>query len=193
MESTNPVEILAKVQGQLQKRGARTIRGIGRVFRIFDDDGNRKIDQEEFYWGLKDMQIEITKREACILLDSFDLDQDGSVNFDEFLVGIRGDPSDVRKKWIHKAFQKFDKDGNGRITSADLKGVYNSSMHPKVMSGEMTEDDVFVDFLKNFGDKNGDGKITRQEWDDYYAAVSSSIDSDEHFVLCMKRAWKLDE
>ena len=110
MESEDPAEILQKVKDQLQKRGARTIRGIGRVFRIFDDDGNRKIEQEEFYWGLRDMQIEVSKREAAILLDSFDLDHDGTVNFDEFLVGIRGDPSAVRKKWIHKAFQKFDKD-----------------------------------------------------------------------------------
>lgn len=183
MESSNPQEILEKVREQLKKRGARTIRGMGRVFRIFDDDGNRKIDQEEFYWGLKDMQVDITKREAGILLDSFDLDQDGSVNFDEFLIGIRGDPSEVRKKWIHKAFYKFDKDGNGVITAADLKGVYNCSMHPKVISGELTEDDVFVEFLQNFGDKNKDGKITRQEWDDYYAAVSASIDKDEYFVL----------
>ena len=192
MESTHPTEILVKVKDQLQKRGARTIRGIGRVFRIFDDDGNRKIDQEEFYWGLKDMGVDVTKREAAILLDSFDLDQDGSVNFDEFLVGIRGQPNEVRQKWIHRAFQKFDKDGNGTITSADLKGVYNCSMHPKVVSGEKTEDDVFVEFLQNFGDKNRDGKITRQEWDDYYAAVSSSIDNDDHFVLCMKRAWQLE-
>ena len=183
MESRDPVEILQKVREQLQKRGARTIRGIGRVFKIFDDDGNRKIEQEEFYWGMRDMQVEISKREAAILLDSFDLDHDGTVNFDEFLVGIRGEPAEVRKKWIHKAFLKFDKDGNGTITAADLKGVYNCSMHPKVISGEMTEDDVFVDFLKNFGDKNGDGKITMQEWDDYYAAVSSNIDNDDHFIL----------
>jgi Ca2+-binding EF-hand superfamily protein len=162
------------------------------VFRIFDDDGNRKIEQEEFYWGMRDMQVEITKREAQLLLDSFDLDNDGTVNFDEFLIGIRGDPSPARKKYIHKAFQKFDKDGNGVITAADLKGVYNCSMHPKVQSGELTEDDVFVDFLKNFGDKNGDGKITRQEWDDYYAAVSSSIDNDDHFIMCIKRAYSLD-
>jgi hypothetical protein len=45
--------------------------------------------------------------------------------------------------------------------------------------------------LKNFGDKNGDGKITKSEWDDYYQAVSANIDNDEHFVECMKIAWRL--
>ena len=87
-----------------------------------------------------------------------------------------------RQAMADKAFLKFDKDGNGRIEAADLKGVYNCSFHPKVISGEMTEDQVFLEFLANFGDKNKDGRIDRQEWNDYYSAVSASIDNDEHFV-----------
>jgi Ca2+-binding EF-hand superfamily protein len=120
-----------------------------------------------------------------------DTDDDGTVNFDEFLVAVRGKPNSKRQAIIDKAFLKFDSDGNGEITSADLKGIYDTSMHPKVQAGKMTEDEVFVEFLANFGDKNRDGKITRAEWTDYYAAVSSSIDNDDHFVNLMKSAWKL--
>jgi calcyphosin len=64
-----------------------------------------------------------------------------------------------RQAIADKAFLKFDKDGNGYIDASDLKGVYNCSFHPKVISGEMTEDQVFLEFLANFGDKNRDGKI----------------------------------
>ena len=56
----------------------------------------------------------------------------------------------------------------------------------------MTEDEVFTEFLQNFGDKNRDGCITKAEWNDYYAAVSSSIDDDDHFVELMKTAWGLE-
>ena len=52
-------------------------------------DGNRKVDKEEFYWGLKDFGVNFTKREAMILLDYLDTDDDGYVNYNEFLVGIR--------------------------------------------------------------------------------------------------------
>ena len=65
-------------------------------------------------------------------------------------------------------------------------------MHPKVQRGELTEDQVFMEFLGNFNDKNKDGKVDREEWNEYYAAVSSSIDNDDHFVQLMKSAWKLD-
>lgn len=45
-----------------------------------------------------------------------------------------------RQAITDKAFLKFDKDGNGYIDAQDLKGVYNCNFHPKVISGEMTED-----------------------------------------------------
>ena len=127
-----------------------------------------------------------------ILLQALDTSEDGFVDFDEFLKGIRGQPNQHRQAVIDQAFFKFDKDGNGVVTSADLRVVYDTSFHPKVQTGEMTEDDVFIEFLASFGDKNGDGKITRAEWNDHYAAVSSNIDHDEHFVQLMRRAWKLD-
>jgi hypothetical protein len=73
-------------------------------------------------------------------------------------------------------------DGSGYITASDLKVVYNVNMHPKVISGDITEDEAFLEFLANFGDKNNDGNITKEEWNDYYAAVSASIDGDEQFV-----------
>ena len=73
-----------------------------------------------------------------------DTNQDGKLDFDEFLKGIknrkiikgiRGKPNARRQAMIDKAFLKFDKDGNGVITSIDLRGVYNCKAHPKVQNG----------------------------------------------------------
>ena len=82
--------VLEKVRSQIQARGAKTIRGLGRTFRNFDSfDGNHKIDREEFYSGLCEIQVRVTRDEANTLMALFDTDGDGYVNFDEFLVGIR--------------------------------------------------------------------------------------------------------
>ena len=106
---------------------------MGRAFKSIDSyNGDRKIDKEEFYIGLKEFGAAISKKEAEVLLDYLDTDRDGFVNFDEFLVGIRGKPNAKRQAFIDKSYFKFDKDGDGRITSADLRGVYNCSSHPKV-------------------------------------------------------------
>ena len=184
-------ELVGKLRDQLNARGAKTIRGLSRAFKIVDDSGNRKIDAQEFFYGLQDMGCQFSKDETDALMAHFDTNKDGNINFDEFLVGLRGSLNEARQAVVDAAYSKFDADGSGKITASDLRGVYNCTAHPKVISGEMTEDEVFLEFLACFGDKNNDGCITKAEWDDYYAAVSSNIDNDDHFVELICNAWKL--
>lgn len=56
-----------------------------------------------------------------------DTNDDGFVDYNEFLIGVRGKPNVKRQTFIDKAYFKFDKDGDGFITAADLRGVYNCS------------------------------------------------------------------
>ena len=196
MQSKREVaDILEHVRDRLQHRGVKTIAGLGRTFRALDSyDGNKKVDAEEFKVGLKENGAVVSDREAMTLMEFFDTDGDGHVNFDEFLVGIRGQLNARRKAIVEKAFLKFNKnDKDDWIDAEDLEGVYDVSMHPKYQSGQMSKKQVFDEFLANMGDKNRDGKITKEEWFDYYAAVSANIDNDDHFVLLMRNAWKLDE
>ena len=185
--------VLAYIRDTLQRRGARGIRGLGRVFRQMDSfDGNRKVDRNEFMVGLRECGVQLEDQQMGELFDYFDKEKDGTMCFDEFLVGIRGTLNGRRQAMVDKAFLKFDRDGNGVINANDLRGVYNASMHPKVQKGEATEDQIFQEFLSSFNDRNRDGQIDRDEWNDYYAAVSASIDNDDHFVLLMKMAWRLE-
>ncbi len=81
------------------------MRGLSRAFKNFDSyNGNRKIDKEEFYIGLREYGVQISKKEAETLLDYLDTDQDVQVNLDEFLIGIRGIPNAARQAYIDKAF-----------------------------------------------------------------------------------------
>ena len=68
-------------------------------------------------------------------------------------------------------------------------------MNPEFLEGRKTRDEILQDFLNNFDGARGnnDGVVTRQEWDDYYAAVSANIDNDNHFIQLMRNAWKLDQ
>ena len=59
--------VLEKMRAQINARGAKTIRGLGRVFRNFDSfDGNHKIDAQEFFSGLREIQVDINQEEAKV-------------------------------------------------------------------------------------------------------------------------------
>eukprot|EP00330_Aristerostoma_sp_ATCC50986_P011951 CAMPEP_0114576602 /NCGR_PEP_ID=MMETSP0125-20121206/1338_1 /TAXON_ID=485358 ORGANISM="Aristerostoma sp., Strain ATCC 50986" /NCGR_SAMPLE_ID=MMETSP0125 /ASSEMBLY_ACC=CAM_ASM_000245 /LENGTH=121 /DNA_ID=CAMNT_0001765229 /DNA_START=47 /DNA_END=413 /DNA_ORIENTATION=+ len=82
--------VLQKVRSSLQSRGVASIASLGRAFRQMDSyDGNKKLSKDEFYNGLKDYGVDITKQEANALFGLFDKDGDGTINYDEFLIGVR--------------------------------------------------------------------------------------------------------
>lgn len=85
-------------------------------------------------------------------MNYLDTSNDGLVDFNEFLTGIRGQPDAERAEVIQRAFNKFDMYGQGLIQISDLEACFQCPKHPKILSGEMTNNDVFVAFQATFGD-----------------------------------------
>jgi Ca2+-binding EF-hand superfamily protein len=55
-----------------------------------------------------------------------------------------------RRNLCNKAFKIMDKDKSGVLNKDDIKGVYNATKHPDVISGKKTEDDILGEFLDTF-------------------------------------------
>ena len=80
---------LALLREQLIARGARGIVGLQRKFRIMDDDGSKSLNLVEFKKGIKECALKLTELQLSLLFSYFDKDRSGSVDFDEFIIGIR--------------------------------------------------------------------------------------------------------
>ena len=61
------------------------------------------------------------------------------------------------------------------IDIRNLNRVFNADNHPKVVSGEITQERAFDEFSWNFNDHSGAGKIQQCDWNDYYGAVRASL------------------
>ncbi|KAM6948174.1 calcyphosin-like protein [Aplochiton taeniatus] len=157
-----------------------------------DDDGSKSLDLQEFKKGLDTYGVALSKEDVQQIFTLIDKDGSGTLDFEEFLKNLRPPMSSSRIEVISEAFKKLDKTGDSLVTVEDLRGVYNVTQHPKFKSREWTEDQVFLSFLSSFDSPNDkDGKVTQEEFLNYYSGVSASIDDDAYFVVMVKNAWKL--
>lgn len=172
--------------------------GLGRLFKIFDDDQSHNLNHAEFKKAIKDFRVNLSDKEIDSLYKIFDNDNSGSIDYEEFLRGVRGEMNEFRRNLALRAFKIMDKDGSGTIDISDIRGVYNAKQHPEVKAGKKTEDEILFEFLDTFEQHHSDnvadkrdGGVSVGEWIEYYNHVSMSIDEDVYFETMMNTVWNL--
>jgi calcyphosin len=126
------------------------------------------VSSEDFKWGLYDYGVHLTDEEFDLVLGAFDRNNDGMIDFTEFLVTLRGDLSPARLVLIEEAFRRLDKDGSGVVTLSDLVAVYSTKFHPEVIAGRKTHEQAVTEFMSQWDTKDKDGIITYDEFVEYY-------------------------
>lgn len=125
------------------------------------------------------------------------------IDYDEFLREIVGEMNPRRTAIVKRAFDVMDANGNGVIELSDIKGRYSARMHPEVLQGHKTEDEVLYEFLDTFEAhyqvRHPESKashlreINIDEWNEYYNNISCSIDNDDYFDLMITNAYNLND
>ena len=68
--------------------------------KIMDDDGSRQLSRGELKNGLRDYGIDLTPTELEQVFLYFDRDRSGSIDIDEFLLGLQGEMNERRKAMV---------------------------------------------------------------------------------------------
>ncbi|PHT29227.1 Calmodulin-like protein 5 [Capsicum baccatum] len=100
---------------------------VGRVFHMFDRNGDGKITRKELNDSLQNLGIYIPEMELVQMIEKIDINRDGFVDMEEFgtlyqsIMDERDEEEDMRE-----AFNVFDQNGDGFITVEELRSVLSS-------------------------------------------------------------------
>jgi calmodulin len=127
------------------------------AFQIFDKDGNGCITTKELGTVMRSLGQNPTEEELKSMIDEVDCNKDGTVDFKEFLGLMARQMKDSETiDELIEAFKVFDRDGNGVITSYELRYVMTSA-------GEKLSEDEIDEIIRE-ADVDNDGNINYEEF-----------------------------
>lgn len=182
-------EILAARAG-----GFQSLRDIGRQFMVLDKDKSGTITREELQKGLELMlrgyNVTLSRAENERVFQAFDLDGSGTITYSEFIRGIRGGMNSARRDIVKQAFQMLDSNSDGTLTPSEIAKKFNVSQHPRVLSGEWTEQKVVDTFLQSW-DIHHHGEVSEDDFMEYFEWISSNITDDAYFELMIRNSFHI--
>ena len=126
------------------------------VFRAMDKNGDGKLSKDELLEEYTKMMGEADAREEVErIMKEVDSDNNGFIDYSEFLKGSIDSSKILSVDNLKLAFQMFDQDGSGTISAAELKKVIAGSG----LSDSKIWNDIIVEV-----DVNGDGEIDMEEF-----------------------------
>ncbi len=118
----------------MQSKSRFGIKALERLFKAIDEKSEKNLDVEDFRWGLLDYGIQISKDDALEVLQRYDTDKCGLINFPKFIDSltvstqtfkilfwfIKGDFSSKREEVTKKAYDKLESSNNGQVKLDDI-------------------------------------------------------------------------
>jgi len=122
-------------------------------FSRLDKDGDGHLDLSELEVFLLDLGYapSVAKEEAKQMLENADLDNDKSIDFNEFKTIWQRKMLSQHDGYIHRVFAVFDENGDGYIDATELQGVLGDDFKS------------IVEMIKEV-DENDDNKISFEEF-----------------------------
>lgn len=129
------------------------------IFSKFDRDGDGSLTELELGALMRSLGLKPSADQIAALLHNVDNNSNGLVEFDEFLAMVGHDTTEEashNQEELLYLFRKFDRDGNGYITAAELA-------HSMARMGHALSVKELTDMIRE-ADTDGDGRISFAEF-----------------------------
>ena len=192
-------ELILNIRNKLAKRGLLNLINIESRFRELDEDNTQELDIKSFSQICTEFDFGLSNEEIEELFVSFDKDERGLINYDDFIRVLRGELNENRKELIHNVFKHLDIDNKGSLSVEELLNLYLPKNSYEFIQEKKSEEEamkIFEQSLKgNHKYLNGDEADTKnidiEEFEDFYESVSIMIPNDDLFKEIVLRSWGL--
>ena len=131
------------------------INNLKNIFSGFDTSKDGQISFEELKKGLMSMKSnKMTEEEIRKSFDAIDVDQNGKIDYTEFIAATMDEANYYKHERLLEAFESFDKDGSGQISKDELLAT---------LKAEKCHEKEIEKYI-NAVDKDKNGKISKEEF-----------------------------
>ena len=133
------------------------VKNLTHIFRELDTDGNGTLSYEEIKEGFNKFYGEnkISEKEFNEIINAIDKDKNNCIEYEEFISATINLDMLLSDKYLHLAFDSYDKDGSQLLSMDEIKKALG------IIEGE--DNDVIKGIIKEI-DLNGDGEISFDEF-----------------------------
>lgn len=154
--------VLTFISSQLNSK--EEIRRQSEIFKSIDKNGDGKLSREELKEEfLKTMNEDEALNEVEKILCLVDLDQNGFIDYSEFLTASLKKETIMNKRNLEFVFKMFDIDGSGAISADEIKKILGEDV--------VAADGVWREIISKV-DQDGDGQIDLKEFKDMMMKVA---------------------
>lgn len=191
---------MGRFREALAKKGNKNLISLKRSFALADADASGSLSLIEFEAVVRDQNIPgFTVNDAERVFKLFDSNSDGEIHFNEIMDALCGDFPESRRRIVSEAFDKLDTNKSGSLELEEVKGKFDATRHPEVITGKQNAEVIQAQFYDMFGTFHAastnfdkDVPLSRELFSQYFHYISAQFDKEYEFRNFVVGVWNMD-
>ena len=198
----NDEKSLKLLENILRNRGLRGILYLHLEF-INSCKDLAKITLQDLINVFEIQHINLSQKDTINIFNQFNFKNNKNyLNFSAFMRNYKKELSENKLPIVEQAFSNIDINENDKVPSNFVKKQFKAKNHPKVLNGQIKEEDIILEFLDcfniNYEILNLDTKIKNEESErfidfeifaNFYEYVAFIYPDDDEFEKVVNSAW----